>query len=52
MTEVKLVDEDGNPINREDLELPDLTESDSDVATDSATVDTEEEDDLEKDEEQ
>jgi trigger factor len=52
VTEVKLVDEDGNPINREDLELPDLTESDSDVATDSATVDTEEEDDLEKDEEQ
>ena len=55
VAEVKLMDEDGNTIDREDMELPDLTESDSDEQVDSATVDTGEpqpEDDSEKDEEQ
>ena len=52
VSEVKLIDEDGNSVEREDLELPDLTDSDSDEAVDSATVDHEEEDDTEKDEEQ
>ena len=55
VAEVKLMDEDGNTIDREDMELPDLTESDSDEQVDSATVDTgepEPEDDSEKDEEQ
>tara|TARA_Y100000590_G_scaffold450752_1_gene590961 strand:+ start:2367 stop:3860 length:1494 start_codon:yes stop_codon:yes gene_type:complete len=55
VAEVKLVDEDGNTVDREDMELPDLTESDSDEQVDSATVDTGEpqpEDDSEKDEEQ
>ena len=49
------MDEDCNTIDREDMELPDLTESDSDEQVDSATVDTGEpqpEDDSEKDEEQ
>ncbi len=52
VSEVKLIDENGDPVEREDLELPDLTDSDSDEVVDSATVDDEEEDDTEKDEEQ
>ncbi|MED5293018.1 MAG: trigger factor [Actinomycetota bacterium] len=55
VAEVKLIDEDGNTIDREDMELPDLTESNSDEEADSATVDTGEpqpEDDSEQDEEQ
>ena len=55
VAEVKLMDEDGNTIDREDMELPDLSQSDSDEQVDSATVDTGEpqpEDDSEKDEEQ
>ena len=52
VSEVKLVDEDGNPVEREDLELPDLTDSDSNQLADDATVDDEEENDTEKDEEQ
>ena len=34
VSEVKLIDEDGNSVEREDLELPDLTDSDSDEAED------------------
>ena len=52
VAEVKLVDEDGNSVEREELELPDLTDSDSDEEVDSATVDDAEEDDTEKEEEQ
>ena len=55
VAEVKLMDEDGNTVDREDMELPDLSQSDSDEQVDSATVDTGEpqpEDDSEKDEEQ
>ncbi len=55
VAEVKLIDEDGNTIERADMELPDLTESDPDQGDDSATVDTGEpqhEDDSEQDEEQ
>jgi len=55
VAEVTLIDEDGNTIDRKDMELPDLTESDSDEQVDSATVDTGEpqpEDDSEQDEEQ
>ena len=53
--EVNLMDEDGNTIDREDMELPDLTESDSAEQADSDTVDSGEpqpEDDSEQDEEQ
>ena len=54
VAEVNLVDEEGNTVDRSEMELPDLTESDSDEAADSATVDEEEaqtEDEQEQDEE-
>ena len=54
VAEVNLVDEEGNNVDRDEMELPDLTESDSDEAVDSATVDEDEpqtEDDQEQDEE-
>jgi trigger factor len=54
VAEVNLVDEEGNDVDRDEMELPDLTESDSDEAVDSATVDEDEpqtEDDQEQDEE-
>lgn len=54
VAEVNLVDEEGNSVDRSEMELPDLTESDSDEAADSATVDEDEpqtEDEQEQDEE-
>ena len=52
--EVQLVDENGDPIDRKDLELPDLAESDSEEDSDADTVDNAEEsheEDPEKDQE-
>ena len=42
-SEVQLVDENGDPIDRKDLELPDLAESDSEEDSDADTVDNAEE---------
>ena len=53
-SEVQLVDENGDPIDRKDLELPDLAESDSEEDSDADTVDNAEEsheEDPEKDQE-
>ena len=55
MTEVELVDSEGNTISRDDLELPDLSESDNSEEDHDGTVDsaeTENEEHSEEDDEQ
>ena len=54
VAEVNLVDEEGNTVDRGEMELPDLTESESDEASDSVTVDEDQpqtEDNQEQDDE-
>ncbi|HAF69713.1 MAG TPA: trigger factor, partial [Acidimicrobiaceae bacterium] len=54
VAEVNLIDEEGNSVDRDEMELPDMTASDPDEDVDSATVDEDEpqtEDDSEQDEE-
>ena len=54
VAEVNLVDEEGNTVDRGEMELPDLTEAESDEASDSVTVDQDQpqtEDNQEQDDE-